>query len=136
MMEARGLRNNNPGNIRNSDAAGWKGEVSQSDKKDSVFEEFEDMPHGYRALLRLLQNYRRIYNVRTMSDFISRWAPRTENNTTGYLERVCKEMNVAPAYVPDVNDKETMCRLAAAISQVENAVPAVMADVEAGWDLL
>jgi len=29
-----------------------------------------------------------------------------------------------------------MCAFAAAISQVENGVPAVMADVELGWDLL
>ena len=52
----RGIRNNNPGNIRNSDATDWKGEVNAFAKKDTSFEEFVDMPHGYRALLRLLQN--------------------------------------------------------------------------------
>ena len=45
-------------------------------------------------------------------------------------------MQVPNTYVPDVNDRVTMCALAAAISQVENGVPAVMADVEAGWELL
>lgn len=29
-----------------------------------------------------------------------------------------------------------MCAFAAAISQVENGVPAIMKDVESGWDLL
>jgi hypothetical protein len=29
-----------------------------------------------------------------------------------------------------------MCRLAAARSRVENGVPAVMADIEAGWDMI
>ena len=38
--------------------------------------------------------------------------------------------------MPDINDKGTMCALAAAISQVENGVPAVMDDVEKGWELL
>ena len=35
--QARGIRNNNPGNIRNSERNDWKGEVSKADKKDQVF---------------------------------------------------------------------------------------------------
>ncbi|MDR0937987.1 MAG: structural protein P5 [Mediterranea sp.] len=133
---ARGLRNNNPGNIRNSDATDWKGEVAAADKRDDAFEEFKDIAHGYRALIRLLQNYRRKWGCRTIGDFIRRWAPPSENNTAGYISRVCSEMQVPDTYVPDVEDKGTMCAFAAAISQVENATPAVMADVEAGWNLL
>ena len=53
-----------------------------------------------------------------------------------YISRVCREMQVPNTYVPDVNDRATMCAFAAAISQVENGVPAVMTDVEAGWELL
>lgn len=45
-------------------------------------------------------------------------------------------MQVPDSYVPDVKDRATMCAFAAAISQVENGVPAVMADVLAGWNLL
>lgn len=132
----RGLRNNNPGNIRNSDAIDWQGEVPESKKHDNTFEEFEDIAHGYRALIKLLQNYRRKYGCQTIADFINRWAPRCENNTSGYISRVCDEMQVPTTYVPDVEDKATMCAFAAAISQVENGVPAVMLDVESGWNLL
>lgn len=39
----RGLRNNNPGNIRYSDATDWQGEVPASKKQDNAFEEFEDI---------------------------------------------------------------------------------------------
>ena len=60
-MKPRGLRNNNPGNIRNSDATDWKGEVKPSQKKDNAFEEFGTMAHGYRALIKLLQNYRQYH---------------------------------------------------------------------------
>lgn len=49
---------------------------------------------------------------------------------------MCKEMQVQTTYVPDVEDKTTMCAFAAAISQVENGVPAVMSDIEAGWEAL
>lgn len=45
-------------------------------------------------------------------------------------------MQVPSSFVPNVDDKATMCAFAAAISQVENGVPAVMEDVEAGWELL
>ena len=94
------------------------------------------MAYGYRALMKLLQNYRRNNGCRTMADFISRWAPPVENNTSGYIRRVCTEMQIPTSFVPDIHDRVTMCAFAAAISQVENGVPAVMADVEAGWNLL
>ena len=45
-------------------------------------------------------------------------------------------MQVPYTYVPDVEEKGTMCALAAAISEVENGVPAVMSEIEEGWELL
>lgn len=129
----RGLRNNNPGNIRLSKDK-WQGlRAVQTDKE---FFQFETMAHGYRALIRTLQNYRKLHKCQTIADFINRYAPKIENNTAGYIQRVCREMQVPMTYVPDVNDKAAMCSFAAAISQVENGVPAVMADVYSGWELL
>ena len=125
----RGLR-------RNSQRTDWQGEVDESAKNDNSFEEFETIAYGYRALIKLLQNYRKVHGCQTISDFINRWAPETENNTSGYIKRVCTEMEVPSTFVPDVDDKDTMCAFAAAISQVENGVPAVIADVESGWQLL
>ena len=52
----RGLRNNNPGNIRNSNSVKWQSEVDAANKKDFTFEEFKDRASGYRALLKLLRN--------------------------------------------------------------------------------
>lgn len=94
------------------------------------------MAYGYRALIKLLQNYRKLYNLKTVAEMINRWAPEHENNTSGYISRVCREMQVPSTYVPDINDKDSMCAFAAAISQVENGVPAVMNDVRKGWELL
>ena len=135
-MKPRGLRNNNPGNIRNSDATDWIGEVETSYKKDNSFEEFISMAHGYRALIKLLQNYRKKHKCKTIADFINRWAPRTENDTTSYIRTVCREMQVPTTYIPDINDKNTMCAFASAISLVENGIRAVREDVEAGWNML
>ena len=133
-MGARGLRNNNPGNIRLSATTRWQGEIRPS--QDKSFCLFSTMAYGYRALIKLLQNYRRLNGCRTLADFINRWAPPVENNTSGYIRRVCTEMQVPTNHVPDVRNKATMCAFAAAISQVENGVPAVTVDVEVGWELL
>lgn len=130
----RGLRNNNPGNIRLSRTTVWQGEVRPS--RDKAFCQFRTMAYGYRALIKLLQNYRRTGGCRTISDFIHRWAPPVENNTSAYISRVCREMQVPSTYQPDVGDRTTMCAFAAAISRVENGVPAVMEDVTAGWRLV
>lgn len=129
----RGLRNNNPGNIRITKDK-WKG--LRNRQTDTAFFQFESMAWGYRALIRTLQNYRRKHGCQTIADFINRWAPEHENNTTGYIQRVCREMNVHPNYIPDVDNKDTMCAFAAAISQVENATPADMNQVHMGWELL
>lgn len=132
----RGLRNNNPGNIRNNDGVKWQGEVNATAKKDFTFEEFKDRESGYRALIKLLRNYHKLHGCRTIADYIRRWAPENENNTSGYITRVCKEMQVPTTFVPDPDEKSIMCAMAAAISQVENNVPAILSEVEAGWDAL
>ena len=95
MMAARGLRNNNPGNIRLSRTV-WQGEIRPS--RDRSFCQFRTMAYGYRALIKLLQNYRRNNGCRTIADFINRWAPPVENNTSGYISRVCREMQVPNTY--------------------------------------
>ena len=133
MILPRGLRNCNPGNIRITKDK-WQG--LREKQEDKAFFQFETMAYGYRALIRTLQNYRLKWGCQTIADFINRWAPATENNTSGYISRVCREMQVPSSYVPDINDKATMSAFAAAISLVENGVPAVMADIEEGWRLL
>lgn len=132
-MIPRGLRNNNPGNIRITKDK-WKG--LRPVQEDKEFFQFTEMKWGYRALIRTLQNYRRRHGCQTIADFIRRWSPEHENNTSGYISRVCKEMQVPTTYVPDVEDKTTMCAFAAAISQVENGIPAAMEDIVSGWGVL
>nr|DAU74093.1 MAG TPA: virion protein [Crassvirales sp.] len=133
MSLPRGLKNCNPGNIRITKDK-WVG--LKEVQEDKSFFQFKEMKWGYRALIRTLQNYRKKHGCRTIADFIKRWAPETENNTSGYVNRVCSEMQVRSTYVPDVDDEATMCAFAAAISRVENGVPAVIADIEKGWELL
>jgi len=132
-MTPRGIRNCNPGNIRVTKDK-WQG--LRSVQTDKEFFQFTEMKWGYRALIRTLQNYRKRHGCMTIADFIHRWAPSQENNTTAYIRSVCSQLGVPSVYVPDVDDCDTMCALAAAISKHENGVDANMKEVQDGWDLL
>ena len=129
----RGLRNNNPGNIRLSRDK-WVG--LRREQTDPQFFQFTDIEYGYRALIIILQNYRRKHGLQTIAEMIHRWAPSNENNTVGYISRVCSEMQVPTTFVPDVDDKTTMVNMAAAISLVENGIPAERYHIENAWLLI
>ena len=51
---SRGLRNNNPGNIRR-DRDKWQGEIVPS--QDQSFKQFSSMAYGYRALIKFCLLY-------------------------------------------------------------------------------
>ena len=51
----RGLRNNNPLNIRKNQKTHWLGQCDVSNDRDFV--KFKSMPYGYRAAFKVLQNY-------------------------------------------------------------------------------
>lgn len=129
----RGLRNNNPGNIRiNNDL--FQGEVRPS--KDKSFKEFETMPYGYRAMFKILSSYYKNYKLDTIRKMITRWAPPKENHTEKYIKAVSNYAGI-PADDPiNINDREQMIRIVAGMSKVENGVEADMPDVITGWLLL
>lgn len=132
-MEPRGLRNNNPLNIRRNGTQ-WRG-LAKVQSDDSFFV-FIAPEWGYRAALRTLQNYRRLRGLRRLQDWIKRWAPPCENHTEAYLNSVCRKCGIEACDEPDVADRETMCHLVAAMSLVENGVVAKMEDIYKGWELL
>lgn len=128
----RGLRNNNPGNIR------WNSDVFQGEKtsSDREFKQFKSMAYGYRAIFKILSNYGRNYHLKTIRQMIGRWAPENENDTGAYVKAVSDYAGI-PADDPiDINDREQMIRIVAGMSKVENGREADMSDVIAGWNLL
>lgn len=128
----RGLRNNNPGNIRISNIA-YQGEVQPS--RDTAFKEFGTMSHGYRAMFVVLHTYQRKYGLDTIEAMISRYAPATENHTRAYIDAVAQQSGVSATGRITTTNGDVMIPIVAAMSGVENGVPAVMADVEAGWQM-
>lgn len=131
----RGYRNNNPLNIRYSASNNWNGKVTPN--TDGAFEQFKDMAYGYRAALYLIRKYINS-GVDTVSQVVSKWAPATENNTSGYIARVCSTTGYMPATVLSANNKEQLCRLVYAMAIVENGNTPLpdMQEIEEGWNLL
>lgn len=136
MSKTRGLRNNNPGNIRYVRTTPWRGRVPHHLKKDKAFEEFESMALGYRALMITLRTYMQRDRLNTVRKIIARWAPPEDNNhTEAYIATVCRATGFGSDQVLSF-DKATAIALSKAISRVENGVPAISVDVEAGWVLI
>ncbi|ENH4956979.1 hypothetical protein ACLIAG_000111 [Enterobacter hormaechei] len=113
---ARGIRNNNPGNLEFSKTNPWVGQTGY----DGRFAKFETPEHGIRALGRNLLSYQR-QGIDTVSDIINRWAPPSDNNNTdAYIKAVCAQLGVTADQQLDASNPDTLKALCAAIIQHEN----------------
>ncbi|MBD2797506.1 structural protein [Xenorhabdus sp. 18] len=112
----RGIRNNNPGNIRHGDK--WQGLCSR--QTDKAFCQFQAPEYGIRAMLKILHTYQHKYSDKTISQFISRWAPPNENDTETYINYVSRTVGVSSEAVIDVFHQETMTALVKAMIRMEN----------------
>lgn len=130
---SRGLRNYNPGNIRqNSD--NFLGEIKPS--ADPEFKQFESIEYGYRAIFVTLNTYQKKYGLSTIRTMISRWAPSKDNNDTeAYIRAVSSESGVPENSHITSTNKDVMVPIVAAMSRVENGVAANISEVQRGWDL-
>ncbi len=118
MNTPRGIRNNNPGNIRWGDD--WKGLVPKSQRTDKDFCQFITPEYGIRAMIVILRNYQRKHGLNTISGIINRWAPTNENNTQTYIDSVAKSTGVTPDQFIHTDDSRFMMKLLQAIIRHEN----------------
>ena len=129
-MTPRGLRNNNPLNIRHN-ADVFQGEIKGNDKS---FKTFSSMPYGYRAAFVTLGTYlSRGYN--TIEKIITKWAPPSENNTQGYIANVEKWSGVPRHKELTAASGADYIMIVAAMSAVENGVNADINQIKAGFAL-
>ena len=87
-MLPRGIRNNNPLNIRRGKDQ-WQGLRAQ--QTDAQFCQFETLEYGWRAAFYLLtRTYYHKYRLYTIRAIINKWAPPHENLTATYIENVSR----------------------------------------------
>lgn len=110
----RGIRNNNPGNIRHGDD--WQG--MSPEQTDDDFVQFTKPEWGIRAMVRVLRSYAR-RNVNTVASIITTWAPDVENDTGAYISHVAQQLGVSPH---DPIPESALPNLLAAIIKHENGV--------------
>lgn len=114
-MTPRGIRNNNPLNIRVGNQ--WLGEVAQPTDKD--FEQFVSMAYGIRAALMILRRYMTRYHLNDIYAIVSRWAPKVENNVMQYAKFVAEKMDMGVLSSLDFSNREEVVKLVCAMALYE-----------------
>ena len=133
----RGIRNNNPLNIRKG--SNWQGE--RQPQSDKAFEEFESMQYGIRAGFKLIKKYMSGYNgltkkFDTIELIIKRWAPPSENATQRYIDFVSKTTGIPSRQKLSFDNKKLMCDIVSAMIQVECGQRIDRDIIESGYDML
>lgn len=129
-MKSRGLRNNNPLNIRKN-AEQFQGEIKGKDKS---FKTFLSLPFGYRAGFVILGTYLS-QGLNTIEKIIAHWAPPTENDTESYITHVERWSGVLRNKVLTASSGADFILIVAAMSFVENGQNADISAVQAGFKL-
>lgn len=115
LFTARGLRNNNPGNIDYiaDPKKAWNGQIGS----DGRFGIYDTPANGVRAISKELQLDER-RGIRSIAGLISNWAPPGENDTAAYITSVARAVGVNPDAAIDVRGNLPV--IVAAIIQHEN----------------
>lgn len=108
---ARGIRNNNPGNLR---FAGQRGAIPDSDG----FAVFPDKSAGIAALDRQLSLYMS-RGMNSIEDIISTYAPQNENDTEEYIKFVSNRTGIDRRQKLDPNDVVSTSKIIRSIIDME-----------------
>lgn len=137
MALPRGIRNNNPLNIRKGN--NWVGE--RHPQTDRSFEEFKTIVFGLRAGFVLIRNYIRggktgavCYD--TVDKIVRRWAPPIENATEKYIQFVADNMGVSRYEKLDFRNRRQMVKLVSAMCYMECGQWIDVGKIETAYDLL
>lgn len=119
----RGIRNNNPGNMRISNNP-WQGKIGN----DGAFEIFDTMANGLRA--NMINLYSRAVSVGagpwdTIGQVIAEWAPASENNVEAYIRFVEQETGYSRNTILNPRNSYQMAAILRAITLHENGRAAV-----------
>lgn len=137
MSVPRGIRNNNPLNIRKGN--NWMGE--RKVQTDKAFEEFETLQYGLRAGLKLIRNQISGFNgsrpkFNTIGKLIKVWAPPSENQTLRYVDFVCQAVGRQPFDIIREDDRKLICDIARAMAFVECGQWIDIDQFESAWFLI
>lgn len=138
--DPRGIKNNNPGNIKKSSAR-WKGlasldEMLDFQRSETVFCVFKAPQWGIRAMTKNLMSYQ-MRGLRTVAAMIGTWAPPSDDNpTTVYAQTVANRMGIAVDAEFDFSEYQRSRPMIEAIIRFENGKqPYVSGTIDLGMAL-
>lgn len=118
-------RNNNPGNVTKNDGFVWDGEIGVNGR----FCVFSDPKWGQRATKIIMRG--QANKGKTLAEFITRYAPPSENPTAEYIKFVSKLTGILPdTKLMDVMEK--IDSIAAAIFEFEDPLKGTIEVLEEG----
>ena len=130
----RGLRNNNPLNIRISSLQ-WRGKIAEN--TDGAFEQFISLEYGLRAGLVNIRTYIKRDRLDSISVIIPRWAPALDgNDVRAYVRLVSNKSGVPATRRLSYNDRFELCRIVWAMAWVECGQEISFSAVEKAWELI
>jgi hypothetical protein len=129
---ARGIRNNNPGNLRKGQ--NWSGRIIPG--TDPAFDQFKTMSYGIRALFIDLINKHKS-GLDTIQEIIYKYAPPSENITASYVSNVAARSGI-PATAVFPPTKDNFMKIAKAMVRSENGPDADLitsGEWNSGWTM-
>ena len=121
MSTIRGIRNNNPGNIKYNAANQWQGQTGQD---SGGFATFDTEADGVRAIAVILKNYSSHYGLNTVDGLIRRWSATDQD---AYVANVSAALGVSPYDSIDITDPATLTTMVDAIISQEDSKAADLA---------
>ena len=118
-MASRGIRNDNPLNIRHGKSQ-WVG--MREKQTDKQFVQFTARVYGYRAAFVLLRGY--IGKGKdTIGKIIAKWAPSSDgNNTQSYINYVSKSTGINASHALKWEDKDDLVEVVRSMAHMESGI--------------
>jgi len=139
MRASRGIRNNNPLNIRYNARNQWAG---MTGRDNAGFCTFKHEIYGYRAAWVILKHFWHVFSKKGMAfslrNIITHWAPPQENDTEAYIQHVAHQTGVpADRHLLLYGDHDTLAGIIAAMARHECGAGAHinLLNIEKGWSL-
>lgn len=112
--QPRGVRNNNPLNIRKSPDK-FQGEVLRLDERE--FKTFSSIKYGFRAAFCIIRTYIMHHALCTIEKIIRRWCP--DDTADNYIKVVCHDTGLSPTEQLSFYNQGQMVSLVKAMARVE-----------------
>ena len=131
-LKTRGIRNDNPLNIRHGKSR-WVG--MRKVQTDRAFVQFVERKYGYRAAFILLRNYIR-GGHNTIRKIIARWAPPSDgNNTQAYINFVSASTGIDANLELTFEEKAKLVDIVRSMAQMECGIIEDKALIEEAYEM-